>query len=167
VVQELRGADSPMAQWRRAMTPDEFTEEQRLYLEGFAAACNALGPQASAPTFAATLGASVANGPDDARSIHWHAQDQQTSAGAKLSAEEQAKRAKDPFQMWDEMVANAQAGAFPKGKDVFLYKYHGLFHVAPAQNAFMCRLRIHGGITNSHQMRGLADIAERFAGGYA
>jgi hypothetical protein len=26
---------------------------------------------------------------------------------------------------------------FPKGKDVFLFKYQGLFYVAPAQDSFM------------------------------
>ena len=90
-----------------------------------------------------------------------------TAAGEKLCPEEQAKRDKDPFQMWDEMQANAAAGKFPKGTDVFLYKYHGLFYVAPRKTAFMCRLRFHGGLTNSHQFRGLADIAEQYAGGYA
>jgi ferredoxin-nitrite reductase len=69
--------------------------------------------------------------------------------------------------MWDQMQANAAAGKFPKGTDVLLYKYHGLFYVAPAQDAFMCRLRFHGGLTNSHQFRGLAEIAEKYAGGYA
>ena len=46
--------------------------------------------------------------------------------------------------MWDEIQANARAGVFPKDTDVFLYKYSGLFYVAPAQNSFMCRLRIPG-----------------------
>jgi ferredoxin-nitrite reductase len=157
-------------------TPDSFTEEQQLYLQGFVAGCEALGRTAGDPTFAGTL-AAMGNaptatglaqaGPDDARSIHWRAQQEVLNTGEKLSPEEQAKRTKDPFQMWDEMQANASAGTFPKGTDVFLYKYHGLFYVAPAQNAFMCRLRFHGGITNSHQFRGMADIAERYAGGYA
>ena len=49
--------------------------------------------------------------------------------------------------MWDELVANARDGRFPKGADVFRYKFHGLFYVAPAQDAFMCRLRIPNGIS--------------------
>ncbi|HEY2416166.1 MAG TPA: NirA family protein [Pirellulaceae bacterium] len=149
-----------------------FTEEQQQYLQGFAAGCAAL--KGNVPTFAATLaaaqgGASPAktSAPGDARQIHWDAQDQAIAAGQKLCPEEQAKRNKDPFQMWDEMQANAAAGKFPKGTDVFLYKYHGLFYVAPAQDAFMCRLRFHGGLTNAHQFRGLAEIAEQYAGGYA
>ena len=55
--------------------------------------------------------------------------------------------------MWDEMRANAAAGRFPKGTDVFLHKFHGLFYVAPAQDAFMCRLRMPGGILSAHQVQ--------------
>jgi ferredoxin-nitrite reductase len=65
------------------------------------------------------------------------------------------------------MQQSAAAGRFPGGTDVFLYKYHGLFYVAPAQDAFMCRLRFAGGAVRSYQLRGLADLATRCAGGYA
>ncbi len=148
--------------------PEAFTEEQQLYLQGFAAGCAAL--QTSLPNFADTLAASgqpvPPKGPPDARSVHLAAQDRFLAAGKKLCPEEQAKRDKDPFQMWDEIVANGAAARFPKGTDVFLYKFHGLFHVAPAQNAFMCRLRFPGGLTNSHQFRGLADLVDRCAAGH-
>jgi ferredoxin-nitrite reductase len=43
----------------------------------------------------------------------------------------------------------------------------GMFHVAPAQDSFMCRLRFAGGITNSHQFRAVADLAEQYAAGHA
>jgi ferredoxin-nitrite reductase len=39
--------------------------------------------------------------------------------------------------------------------------------VAPAQNSFMCRLRVPNGILNAWQMRGLADAADSFGGGYS
>jgi len=158
-------------------TNQPFTEEQQQYLQGFAAGCAALN--GGVPTFASTLAAMGqplasatgaapnSSGPDDARRIHWAAQDATIAAGGKLCPEELAKQKKDPFQMWDEIEARAAAGQFPKGSDVFLYKYHGLFYVAPAQDSFMCRLRFHGGLTNSHQVRGLADVAQQFAGGYA
>ena len=61
----------------------------------------------------------------------------------------------------------ARAVYFPKGTDVFLTKFFGMFYVAPAQNAFMCRLRIPGGILTTTQFRGVADIADDLAGGYA
>ncbi len=80
--------------------------------------------------------------------------------------EEVAKRAKHPFDMWDEIAANAAAARFPKGLDIFRHKFHGLFYVAPNQDAFMLRLRLPGGIVLAHQARGLADVAERWGGGY-
>jgi ferredoxin-nitrite reductase len=69
--------------------------------------------------------------------------------------------------MWDELRRHAEEDRFPQGLDVFLFKFQGLFYVAPAQDAFMCRLRLPGGILTSHQLRGVAAIAERFGGGYA
>src|SRR5438105_2347433 len=91
-------------------TDQAFTEEQQQYLQGFAAGCAAL--RDSVPTFAGTLAAlqedvaPAAPGPNDARRIHWEAQDRVIAAGQKLCPEEEAKRNKDPFQMWDEMRAN-------------------------------------------------------------
>jgi ferredoxin-nitrite reductase len=72
-----------------------------------------------------------------------------------------------PLDRWDEIVARARAGVFPKPIDDFIGRYHGLFFVGPAQNAFMCRLRIPGGILSAHQLEGVAAIAEELAGGYA
>ena len=39
--------------------------------------------------------------------------------------------------------------------------------MAPAQNSYMCRLRIPNGILKHWQMSGLADLAERYGGGYS
>ena len=137
------------------------SDEQKQYLEGFLAGVkNRGGAGAAAPAPAVAK----PSGPD---AIHAEAQDRFVAAGRKLVAEEQAKRTKQPFDMWDEMRANAVAKRFPKGTDVFLHKFHGLFYVAPNQDAFMLRLRLVGGIIQAHQLRGLADVAERYAGGYA
>ncbi len=163
------------------MLADEgFTDEQKQYLQGFVTGADTARRAAGLPTFAGTLGsmgaaapvsgslaAQAEQGPADARRLHTKAQERFLAEGKKLTAEEQAKRTKDPFQMWDEMQANAAAAVFPKGTDLFLYKYHGLFHVAPAQDAFMCRLRFHGGLISAGQLAGLADVAENLAGGYA
>lgn len=99
--------------------------------------------------------------------IHADAQDRFVEAGKTLVAEEKAKREKNGLEMWAEIGDRAAKNEFPKGTDVFLTKYHGLFFVAPAQNSFMCRMRLPGGVINSHQFRGLADVAEKYAGGYA
>jgi ferredoxin-nitrite reductase len=143
---------------------DGFSDEQKRYLEGLASGLAAARAAQGLPPPAGGAGKPEPVGPD---AIHWRAQEATVARGGKLVAEEQAKRAKHPFDMWDEMKANAAAGRFPRGTDVFLYKFHGLFYVAPAQDAFMCRLRLPNGILTAHQLRGLADLAERLAGGYA
>ncbi|MBI1776437.1 MAG: NirA family protein [Proteobacteria bacterium] len=144
----------------------DFTEEQKRYLEGFASGVEARrGAHALAPMLGTHgNGAAAPSGPE---SIHHAAQARVLADGKRLTAEERAKRDKNPFDLWDEIAANAKTGRFPKGTDVFLHKFHGLFYVAPAQDSFMCRLRMPGGILNAHQLRGVADIAQRFGGRYA
>ena len=135
----------------------EFSEAQKSYLEG-------LGRGLAVARGAVPAGASA---PGGAERIDIVAQDRAVAAGGKLTREEEAKRAKHPFDMWDEIAANAAKGEFPKGTDVFLYKFHGLFHVAPAQNSFMLRLRNPNGIIDAHKLRAVAAVAEEFGGGYA
>src|SRR5258706_10233608 len=138
------------------MSQPEFTEEQKQYLDGFVAG-SGLRKSVSLPM------AAHQQGPAD---IHRKAQDRFVAAGKKLVAEETAKRNKNGLDIWSEVVAHARDGKFPKGTDVFLFKFQGLFYVAPAQDSFMSRLRFPGGIVSSHQMRGLADLAQDCAGGY-
>ena len=137
------------------MSGDNFSPEQQEYLKGFMSGVEArrgsLAPSAE-PAPADALGA---------------AQARTQAAGGKLVAEEKAKADRNPLDRWPEVTARAAEGRFPKGVDVFLTKYHGLFYVAPAQDSFMCRLRIPGGILSAWQLAGVADIAEDCAGGYA
>jgi ferredoxin-nitrite reductase len=135
------------------MNDQPFSTEQQEYLKGLMAGLEAKrGARATAA---------------DPNDIHRAAQDRTEAAGGKLVPEEGAKRRKHPLDRLDEISALAADGKFPKGLDVFLTKFHGLFYVAPAQNAFMCRLRIPGGILTAHQFRGIAAIADDLAGGYA
>jgi ferredoxin-nitrite reductase len=143
----------------------EFTEEQKKYLEGFTSGLSIARSGGGLGTANAAPAATTA--PTGPEALHHQARAKTIAAGGKLVAEEKAKAEKHPFEMWDEMRANAAAGKFPKGTDVFLYKYHGMFHVAPAQDSFMCRMRIAGGIMKSYQLRGVADVAEKFAGPFA
>ncbi len=141
------------------MTDPGFTDEQKQYLDGFLSGIAARhGKGTSAPVAVA-----VASEND----IHRAAQDRFIAAGKKLVPEEEAKRKAHPLDMWDELRAGAAEGRFPKGIDVFRHKFFGLFYVAPAQDSFMCRLRIPNGVLQPHQMIGLADLAERLGGGYA
>ncbi|MBS0549683.1 MAG: NirA family protein [Proteobacteria bacterium] len=138
-----------------------FTDEQKRWLEGFASGIAARGGAAPAAPPSAPV---PADGPD---ALQRAAQDRTVAGGGKLVAEEKAKRERHPLDRWDEVVGRADAGQYPKGIDVFLTKYHGLFYVAPAQDSLMCRLRMPNGILTAAQMRALADAAESFGGGYA
>jgi ferredoxin-nitrite reductase len=136
-----------------------FTDEQKQYLEGFlsaVAARHGMAPAASA--------ASPAVGAPD---IHRSAQDRFIAAGKKLVPEEEAKRKSHPLDDWDALLADAAAARFPKGTDIFRRKFFGLFYVAPAQDSFMCRLRMPNSILLAHQVKGLATLAETCGGGYA
>ena len=142
----------------------DFTEQQKRWLEGFTSGLAARKAGATAAVPAPPQPSLSSMGAD---ALQLAAQDRTVAAGGKLVAEEKAKRQRHPLDRWDEVVERADKAEFPKGVDVFLTKYHGLFYVAPAENSFMCRLRIPNGILKAGQMRGLADAAQSFGGGYA
>ena len=93
---------------------------------------------------------------------HWAAQDRVLLAGRRLSPEEGLKRRQPPEDFWRRMAILAREGRFPQADEVFLYKFHGLFYVSPVEDAFMCRLRLPAGQITAHQLRGVAELAERF-----
>jgi ferredoxin-nitrite reductase len=142
----------------------EFDDQQKQWLQGFVSGIEARKAADKLTSRAAAAPAAQPIGPD---ALQYAAQDRAVAGGGKLVAEETAKRARHPLDRWDEVLGRAEAGQFPKGIDVFLTKYQGLFYVAPAQDSFMCRLRIPNGILSAWQMRGLADAADSFGGGYA
>jgi len=160
-------------------TSNGFTEAQKSYMQGFAMGTDVARAVRGLPILSGSgagnataiqlgpLGTSVQPAGDlPAGSLEKQAQDRQLAAGKKLSAEENAKRNKDALGIWDEIRQAARENVFPKGTDLFLWKFHGLFYVTPAQDSFMCRLRLPGGELKSWQLRGIADLAWRCGGGY-
>ncbi len=145
------------------MSDQPFSADQQEYLKGFLSGVEARRAAVGLPLAPVEAGAGGA-GPSDPQR---QAQDRAIAAGGKLVAEEEAKRRKHPLDRWEEINRAASEGRFPKGTDIFLGKYFGLFYVSPAQDTFMCRLRIPAGIVTAHQMRGVAAIADDLAGGYA
>lgn len=156
---------------------DGFSKEQQNFLQGFAMGTDVARAVQNLPIIAGSGGPGIPSGLEGTQepvppllppeAIHHQAQDRAIANGGKLCAEEEAKRNRNALDLWDEMVRNASQRQFPKGTDVFLYKFHGLFYVAPAQDAFMCRLRIPGGAMKTYQMRGVAELARKYAGGSA
>src|SRR3982074_2960094 len=142
----------------------DFTDEQKRYLEGFTT-----GLQISrvGHGFAgAATGKSNAEqtGPDAA---HFKAQDRVIASGKKLADQEKFKREEHPFDAYSRLKQQAVTNAPPTPADNFRWRYYGLFYVAPNQTSYMCRLRIPNGILKHWQFASVADLAERFGGGYS
>jgi ferredoxin-nitrite reductase len=154
---------------------NEFTDDQKQYLQGFVAGAELTRSARGLPTFAATLGLApgaatacpaeaTPTGPD---AVHIIAQNKVLAEGKKLSPPEEYKRKRHPLDMWDDVVKHSEEAKYPKGDDVLGFRYHGLFFVGPAQDSYMVRLRMPGGIVTSYQFRGVADVADKYAGSYA
>ncbi len=146
------------------MTDQPFSQDQQEYLKGFMAGVEAKRGSLGLPL---APGNDTGGPPSDPSDLQRAAQDRTIAAGGKLVPEEEAKRQRNPLDRYDELAARAAEGRFPKGTDVFMTKYQGLFYVAPAQDSFMCRLRMPGGIVSAAQFRGVADLADELGGGYA
>jgi len=138
----------------------DFSPEQKRYLEGFASGLQT----ARASRGAGSGGPGAPSGPD---APQFAAQARFEAEGKKLVAEEKGKREENAFDAYTRLKEQAEGGSYPKGQDIFRWKYHGLFYVAPAQDSFMCRLRIANGILKAWQFAGVADIADKRGGGYA
>ncbi|WP_229740871.1 NirA family protein [Silvibacterium dinghuense] len=79
-----------------------------------------------------------------------------------LCAEELWKYQSNPLDLWDELLRTAASNEAPNAENRFRLKFHGLFHVAPAQDSFMLRMRVPGGVMTAAQLRGVAQIAEQW-----
>ena len=146
----------------------DFSPEQKRYLEGFVAGVQiAKAAKNVAGTAAATGAAASAPDPIGPDEAGLRAQNRVLASGGKLSDPEKFKREQHPFDTYERLKQHAANGEYPKPPDNFRWRFFGLFYVAPNQNSYMCRLRIPNGIVKAAQFAGLADLAERYGGGYA
>jgi ferredoxin-nitrite reductase len=148
-----------------AMTAD-FSDEQKRYLEGFMSGLQVarvgrnLGVAGDGQANANT----EPTGPDAA---HIRAQDKVLASGKKLADQEKFKREEHPFDAYERLKEQARNNTPPSPADNFRWRYYGIFYVAPAQDSYMCRLRIANGILKHWQLSGIADLAESYGGGFA
>jgi ferredoxin-nitrite reductase len=144
----------------------DFTDEQKRYLEGFAVGVQMMrGGRGLGGAGAAGKAADAEpTGPDAA---HIKAQDKLLASGKKLADQEKFKREEHPFDAYERLKEQARTNAPPVPADNFRWRYYGLFYVAPAQDSYMCRLRMPNGILKHWQLAGLADLAETCGGGYS
>ena len=137
----------------------DFSNTQKQYLEGFFTGMKQRG---GLPFLGQNAAGQFTDSPAQAveETVHGTPIDD-------LCKEELIKHEQNGLDVWDTMMADSEAERFPQGGDVFRYKFHGMFHVAPAQDSFMLRMRIAGCALRSHQMVGIAEMAEDWGGGYA
>jgi ferredoxin-nitrite reductase len=150
-------------------TSADFSDEQKRYLEGFMSGLQVgrVGRNvalAAGPSAPAAKGNPEPIGPD---ADGLKAQDKVLGDGKKLSDPEKFKREQNPFDAYERLKDQAKSNTPPTPADNFRWRYYGLFYVAPTQDSYMCRLRIPNGILKHWQLAGVADLAERFAGGYS
>ena len=137
---------------------DTFSPDQKQYLEGFFSGVDIAKKKSAAAVEVRH------EGPD---AIHLAAQDATLKAGKKLADQEKWKREQHPFDAYPRLREQAAKDEMSKPADNFRWRYYGLFNVAPAQNSYMCRLRIPNGILSAAKFAGVADLAENLGGGFA
>lgn len=129
-------------------SPEDFSAEQKRYLEGFFAGVAAggvsFGDLSTAPATAVAAGQAL----------------------DELTKEERIKRELYPFDAIEQLVLDARWNAKPDAESVFRYKWNGLFWLNPVKDGYMCRLRIPGGVVKSYQLREIAAIASELTTGY-
>jgi ferredoxin-nitrite reductase len=146
-----------------AMTAD-FSDEQKRYLEGF---MSGLQIARVGRNFGAAAGGNANAEPSGPDAAHIRAQDKVIASGKKLADQEKFKREQHPFDAYERLKEQARNNTPPSPADNFRWRYYGIFYVAPAQDSYMCRLRIPNGILKHWQMSGVADLAESCGGGFA
>ena len=157
------GLTAARAQRHETTMSGDFTPEQKRYLEGFISGLQIARGRVGACRLRPRRG--QADGPDAA---HLAAQDRTVAAGGKLNDQEKCKREQHPFDAYPRLTAQAET--------------QRVSQAAPTTSAgattdcstsrrrrirYMCRLRIPNGILKHWQFAGLADLAERYGGGYA
>ena len=143
-----------------------FNTEQKEYLSGFAAGLSARG---FLPFVGHRADGLITHAPGEAP-VNLAAEEPETLFGVpidELAKEERIKLEENPLDIWDKILKHAAEDRAPDAPDVFRFKFHGLFYVAPAQDSFMVRIRMPGSALTAQQMRGLARIARDWGGGYA
>jgi ferredoxin-nitrite reductase len=151
------------------MVPDEivnqtFTPAQKEYLRGFFTGVAQRGTvpfvgHTASGLITADSTSGVANEAAEREELYFG------TPVSDLCREELWKYEENPLEIWDKLLAHAAENKAPAVDDLFRFKFHGLFYVAPAQDSFMLRVRVPGSILSTHQLRGLAELADECGSG--
>jgi ferredoxin-nitrite reductase len=149
-----------LAEASGAVSSGEFTLEQKAYLHGFFTAVARNHPYVGKLSSGLLTNDATAGGPNLATEPEFFG-----TPVSDLCAEEVWKYEANPLDVWDQLLTHAAEDKAPDAEHRFRFKFHGLFYVAPAQDSFMLRLRVPGGILRGHQLRGLAALADEHGSG--
>lgn len=139
---------------------DVFTLEQTQYLQGFFA-----GAMQRMPFVGTTATGQITADPAPGianQAVLFHG-----TPLEDLCREELWKYERNPLDAWDELLAHSNEDKAPGPENTYRFKFHGLFYVSPAQDSFMLRMRVPGGVLSSAQMRGVAEMAADWGAGRA
>ncbi len=125
---------------------EKLTPEQSAYLDGFFSGLRERGL-----TFAHVAPNPVAQAVADT---------------ADLIFEERVKRELHPLDSYPLLLEDAATNKAPDKENIFRFKWHGMFYLTPHQEAFMCRLKIPGGVLKTFQLREVARVAQELTSGY-
>src|SRR5262245_44658677 len=107
------------------MSGQNFSDEQKRYLEGFVSGVQAARAAAGLTPLAGVAGG--ATGPAGPDAHHLKAMARFEAEGKRLSPEEKAKREEHPFDAYARLKSESASGQYPKGVDNFRWRFHGLF----------------------------------------
>lgn len=144
-----------------------FTPEQKEYLAGFMAGVSAsgvfVGTTSTGHLTHSPVSALSSNqaAPPTEDSAHFHG----TPVG-DLCKEERWKYEENPLDAWERLLAHADADKAPDPENLYRFKFHGLFYVAPAQDSFMLRIRVPACEITAAQCHGLAQLATDLGNGF-
>lgn len=141
-----------------------FTPEQQQYLQGFFAGTSQRGAiPFVGHTASGLITSDVASGlVNEAGAVE---EKYFGTPVSDLCREERWKYEENGLDIWDKLLAHAAEDKAPALDDLFRFKFHGLFYVAPAQDSFMLRLRVPGAILSTRQLRGIASMAADWGSG--
>ena len=145
----------------------EFTAEQKEYLQGF---FTSVAQRGFVPFVGHTANGLITSDPSSSLTNQAIVEAEPSwfnTPISDLAREERWKYEQDPFSIWEKILQYSSRNQSPTDDDRFRLKYLGLFHVAPAQDSFMLRLRVPGGILSARQLRGLAKLTEDYGSGRA
>jgi ferredoxin-nitrite reductase len=128
---------------------DKLSDEQKFYLEGLFAGLKNRGLAFTDVELDPALASTA-----------------RPSLSGDLIFEERVKRELHPLDAYPQLLDHAARNSPPDKEATFRFKWHGLFHLAPHKEGFMCRLRIPGGVVKTFQWRELARTAQELTSGY-